>query len=88
MPKRFAIVSFAGLAWALWITRNKMAIEHQLPNHAIQVIHLGVAFMQKWRPLLKATTDQDKMKEVVDRLKIWALEFSPSIACISDIGEI
>lgn len=87
MPKRSAMVLFAGLAWALWITRNKMAIEHQLPNHAIQVIHLCFAFMQKWRALLKAT-DQDKMKEVVDRLKTWALEFSPSIACISDIGEI
>ena len=33
MPKRF---SFASLAWALWTTRNKMAIEHTFPNSAIQ----------------------------------------------------
>ena len=87
LPKRFTMFLFSGLAWALWKTRNKMAIEHIYPTQAMQVLHLGVSFMQKWRPLLKAS-DQEKMKEVVDRLKHWAMNFCPSVACVSDIEEI
>ena len=87
LPKRFTMFLFSGLAWALWKTRNKMAIEHIYPTQAMQVLHLGVSFVQKWRPLLKAS-DQEKMKEVVDRLKHWAMNFCPSVACVSDIEEI
>ena len=36
--------------------------------------------------LLKAS--QDKMKELVDCLKYWAMNFSPSVVSVSDIEQI
>ena len=46
-PKRLGMLLFASLAWALWTTRNKMAIEHIFPNNAIQTFHVFVGFMQR-----------------------------------------
>ena len=43
---------FARFAWAIWRSRNKMAIEQCFPGNPLEVIHSGFAFMQKWRPLL------------------------------------
>jgi len=68
MPIKFNMLLFAGIPWALWNTRNKMAIEHITPRSPLQVFHHGIIFVQKWCQLLKAT-DQDKMREVVERLK-------------------
>ena len=78
---------FAGITWALWNTRNKMAIEHITPRSPLQVFHHGIIFVQKWCQLLKAT-DQDKMREVVERLKAWALAFAPSNTIVTDIFEL
>nr|TKW16585.1 hypothetical protein SEVIR_5G309050v2 [Setaria viridis] len=44
---------FAGIAWGLWNTRNKMAIEKKFINSPSEVLYLGISFLQKWRPLLK-----------------------------------
>ena len=87
MPIRFSMLLFAGIPWALWNTRNKMAIEHITSRSPLQVFHHGIIFVQKWCQLLKAT-DQDKMREVVERLKAWALAFASSNTIVTDIFEL
>jgi hypothetical protein len=60
----FAIdnVYFAGFAWALWTTRNKMAIEKRFPKAPNDVIYVALTLMQKWT-LLKEV-DREKMAHV------------------------
>jgi len=78
---------FVGIAWNLWNTRNKMAIEHTISRSPLQVFHSSIIFVQKWCQLLKAT-DQDKMREVAERLKAWARAFVPSNTTVTDIMEL
>lgn len=78
---------FVGAAWALWNTRNKMAIEHILPKSPLQVLYSGILFMQKWRQLLKVA-DQDEMEELESRIRGWAHAFNPSDAAVTDIMEL
>ena len=87
MPKRFSLLLFASLAWALWMTRNKMAIEHTFPTNATQTFYVFIGFMQRWIPLSKAV-DREKAKGLVERLKSWARGFRPSISSTPDIGFI
>ena len=63
LPKHLGMLLFASLARALWTTRNKMAIEHTLPNNAIQTFHAFVGFMQRWSPLPKVS-DREKVRGV------------------------
>jgi hypothetical protein len=44
---------FAGFAWAIWMTRNKMAIEKKFSKAPSDVIYCAISLMQKWRLLLK-----------------------------------
>ena len=75
MPKPLSMFLFAGIAWTLWNTRNKMAIEDTFPNNGVQPLFVGLGFLQRflqrWTPLLKAA-DHDKIRELVEGLKTWA----------------
>jgi hypothetical protein len=44
---------FAGFGWALWTSRNKMAIEKSFPQMPTDVIYNAISLMQKWSILLK-----------------------------------
>jgi len=44
---------FAGFAWAIWTTRNKMAIEQRFPKALTDVIYVALSLLQKWGVLLK-----------------------------------
>jgi len=61
-----------------------MAIEHIFPNNAIQTFHVFVGFMQRWSPLSKAS-DREKVRDMVELLKAWAMGFRPSMTSVSDI---
>jgi len=37
---------FAAIAWALWNTCNKMAIEGTFPNNGVQPLFVGLGFLQ------------------------------------------
>jgi hypothetical protein len=47
------LVCFAGFAWATWITRNKICMQKTFPDKTTDVIYLGLAFIQKWKLLMK-----------------------------------
>jgi hypothetical protein len=44
---------FAGFAWAIWTTRNKMAIEQRFPKALADVIYVALSLLQTWSVLLK-----------------------------------
>ena len=53
LPSKLVLFLFAGFAWTLWITRNKMAIENVFPKAPTDVIYTAVSLMQRWCVLLK-----------------------------------
>jgi len=70
IPKRLCFAFFAGLAWAIWRNRNKMAIEKLFPLNPDVVIHAAVNFVQIWADLNKEG-EAVKMKGMAQRLSNW-----------------
>ena len=64
-----------------------MVIENRFPNNALQVFHPSISFEQKWTLLLKVV-DQDKARELVERLKSCAMGFIPTAVAVSNVGEL
>ncbi|RLN30151.1 hypothetical protein C2845_PM05G26250 [Panicum miliaceum] len=88
IPQTLNLFLFAGVAWAIWKIRNKMAIEKSFVNAPSEVIFLGLSFLQKWRPLLKEDK-RSKIDESVRMISDWLCNFSPAGALLSsDVGEI
>jgi hypothetical protein len=46
-PSRMIMFMFVGFTWALWTTRNKMAIEKKIPKAPSDVIYCAISLMQK-----------------------------------------
>ena len=61
---------FAGLAWAIWKNRNKMAIEKCFPLNPDGIIHMAIIFLQMWADLHKES-DKNKMKGMVQCIADW-----------------
>jgi hypothetical protein len=82
---KLSIFVFAGVAWAIWKTRNKMAIENIYPANPLEVIYSGIMFVQSWRPRLKES-DQGKVSEILEKMQ----DFGeiPATVHLSDIVEI
>lgn len=62
LSKRLCLMLFAGIAQALWLNRNKMAIEKRFPNSPDVVLRMILNFVQIWAELLKET-DRAKMRD-------------------------
>jgi hypothetical protein len=45
---QMGLACFAEVAWAIWLTRNKMCMSHIFPNNCIDAIYTCLSFMQKW----------------------------------------
>jgi hypothetical protein len=87
MPHRLCLFLFAGLTWALWRVRNKMAIERKFSSNPLDVIHSGVLFVQKWSLLLK-DADQEVTAKVIDKIQVWLSGFRLRDIVVSDIVEL
>ena len=86
-PSRIIMFMFAGFAWAIWTTRNKMAIEKNFPKAPSDVIDCAISLMQKWRLLLKEE-DTKLFDQAKDDIMKWMKNFQPSAYSMSDIMEI
>jgi hypothetical protein len=84
---KLSIFVFAGVAWAIWKTRNKMAIENIYPANPLEVIYSGIMFVQSWRPRLKGS-DQGKVSEILEKMQDWLRHYIPATVHLSDIVEI
>lgn len=56
LPIRIIIFIFAGFTWALWTSRNKMAIEKKFPKAPTDVVYVALSLMQKWSIKLRRKT--------------------------------
>jgi hypothetical protein len=76
LPKKFgvscstALACVAGLAWALWITRNKFCIQKKFPDNPIDVIYVAASFVQKWKWLMKEVAKGNVETMVASVLKL------------------
>jgi hypothetical protein len=78
---------FAGFSWAIWTTRNKMAIEKRSPRAPTDVVYVALTLLQKWSILLKEV-DGEQILSVKEEVLQWMKSFKPSVVELSDIGEI
>ena len=65
--KRVMWTSIGVLLWSLWLTRNKLTIEGQLPMHPANIIYKCSFLLQQWSPLVKPK-DADLMKHAQVRI--------------------
>jgi hypothetical protein len=84
---RTSLSCFAGLAWALWMTRNKICIQNFFPNKALDTVFLEFSFRQKWT-LLMGQLEKDKVTGMVKIMLKYAKEFKPLEGDPTDVGFI
>jgi len=53
LPVKLLMFVFAGFSWAIWTTRNKMAIEKRSARAPTDVVYVALTLLQKWNILLK-----------------------------------
>jgi hypothetical protein len=47
VSQQLGLTCFAGFAWAMWITRNKMCMQKTFPGKPTDIIYIGLSFIQK-----------------------------------------
>jgi len=85
-PARLILFIFAGFTWALWITRNRMAIDKKFPKLPTDVIYTALSLLQNWSVKLKE--DQERILQVRDEMLCWLQNFKPNPLLMSDVVEI
>ena len=78
LPNRLIIFFFAGFAWALWTTRNKMAIEKSFVKTPTDVIYVAISLLQRWSVLLKEK-DRERVSQASEAILRWLKNFSPRL---------
>jgi hypothetical protein len=78
---------FAGFAWALWITRNKMTIEKTFIKSPSDVIYMAISLLQRWSMLLKEK-DRERVTQALEAIKEWMKNFRPTTTTATDVFEI
>jgi len=87
LPTRLILFVFVGFAWAIWINRNRMAIQHEFPKYPSNIIYSALTFMQKWSILLKED-DWARVKQEKDDIMLWIGDFKPTVFSSTDVVEI
>lgn len=87
MPSRPWTFIFAGFTWALWITRNKMAIEKSLPKAPTDIIYTALSLMQRWSISLKEK-DMERFSQVKGGHLSWLKTFKPTTSMPTGVCEI
>lgn len=87
VPKRLLMFFFAGFAWSIWTTRNKMAIEKTFPKAPTDVVYTAVSLVQKWTLMLKEK-DRERVEDILNNITIWLRGFRPREILLSDVVEL
>jgi hypothetical protein len=83
LPQKFrtsyqmGLSGFAGLAWSLWITRNKLCFHNTLPGRSIDIVYLTLSNLQKWKILMRPG-ERCGIEALVERMRLAAQEFKTS----------
>jgi type III secretory pathway component EscR len=90
IPRKFGVgvqlglACFAALAWAVWITRNNICIQHVFPNNSLHTVYLALSFIQKWCVLMRSS-EGATVEAVMKKIQVFAAGFRPSSNSSSDI---
>lgn len=84
---RLIIFMFSGFAWALWTTRNKIAIEKMIPKTPTDVLYIALSLMQKQSVKLKEK-DKGRIMQIKHSIACWLKNFKPNEILMSDVFEI
>jgi hypothetical protein len=87
LPNRLVMFFFAGFTWALWTTRNKMAIEKSFVKASTDVIYVAVSLLQRWSILLKEK-DKERVSQALEAILRWLKNFKPKTTTTTDVFEI
>lgn len=68
--KDYVLPFLAGVAWAVWKNRNKMALEKNFPLNPDVVVHMAINFLQIWADLCREN-DKIKMRKMEQCLSDW-----------------
>jgi hypothetical protein len=77
------LTCLVGVAWAIWLTRNKMCMSRIFPDNPIDVIFLCLSFAKKWR-ILTGREAKALMDWLLDARLLKAKEFRPCGFKLSD----
>jgi hypothetical protein len=78
---------FAGLAWAIRNTRNKICIKKTFPERPIDMIYFAISFIQSWK-ILMHKLEKTKVEELAKAVLEHARNFRPLKSFPSDVGFI
>lgn len=84
MSSRLIMFFFAGFAWALWVTRNKMTIDIKTPA---DVIYTAISLLQRWSVLLKEK-DRERVAQALEAIRRWMKSFKPKTTSATHVSEI
>jgi hypothetical protein len=87
LPNSLVIFFFVGFLWALWTTRNKMAIEKSFIKSPTDVIYFTISLMQRWSMLLKEE-DKEHVSQTLEAILGWMKNFKPRTTMATDVFEI
>ena len=87
MPAILCLFIFAGLSWAMWCNRNKMAIERVFPNKPIDSLLKDISCLQSWKILLKEG-DKERLDPALDHLVACCNNLQTSAWMPSDVVEL
>lgn len=87
LPNSLIMFFFAGFAWALWITRNKMTIEKSFIKAPTDVLYTAISFLQRWCVYLKEK-DREQVSQALEAMLGWMKNFKPRMTTASDVFKI
>ena len=69
--------AFVIVAWALWVTRNKIRLQQLFPRSPISILFKSASFMQRWSVLLREA-NRGKLRTQASVLRAWVATFEDS----------
>jgi hypothetical protein len=72
----------------LWTIKNMIRIQMIFPEKLLDVIHLGVSFVQKWTIVMKKLLVKERVVRMMELVLQDAKEFKPLASHPSDVGFI
>lgn len=87
LPNLLTMFVFAGFAWSLWLTRNKMATEKSFVKSPTDVMYMAISLLQRWSILLKEK-DRERVSQVLEAILRWLKDFKPKTTSATDVFEI
>jgi hypothetical protein len=78
------LACFTGVAWAIWLTRNRMCMSSSFLNNPLDIIFLCLSFVKRWR-ILAGREAKALMERFLEVRLMKAKEFKPSGVKLSDV---